>query len=455
MFTDKGKNLVARKVGGLTDACIDYISVGIGGRPIPSTILNVPDNSHQSSMMTNMVHEVARVPVLSSLPTTNGIVKCIAELPNDLNCEFTEVGIWTHESNVASAHPSTQIISAFDDTENWLYEGTEDLPIIINTSDTSDFYYPDVQCGDYPADPDDPDVPTLAMYSPYDDILWSMNPERKVRKEGFRLSTEGIIFRGDSSTLGSSLPYSTPASGSINLSVNGLPFDLAGPDDELRLSYFVSPVDDDTIPDSVRIAVHFRTSDDKYAKWHIMQNNPQVTTNMTTTTDSNVVTFDSTPTYLRDGDMLWKDTLMRYPAQFHYTGAQSGILSMNCGISGTSTAAINQILFSNSDKTVNNTYFTQRTKLDANDSTTDRNKITYDSGFLWANVAEIIVYVTVSQTDPSNYYVGLDSLSFVNTDPANPGYGMVAYDIAKNYETRGIITRVGSPTSVIFEVQIV
>ena len=114
MFTNDGRNLVARKLSGITDSCLDYLAIGIGGRPIPSTIGSVSDNSHQSQYMTQMEHEVLRVPIISTLPTTNGTVKCIAELPNDFNCEFTEVGIWTHRDNAGSSHPRTQVIAAFD-----------------------------------------------------------------------------------------------------------------------------------------------------------------------------------------------------------------------------------------------------------------------------------------------------------------------------------------------------
>lgn len=443
MFTNDGRNLVARKLSGITDSCLDYLAIGIGGRPIPSTIGSVSDNSHQSQYMTQMEHEVLRVPIISTLPTTNGTVKCIAELPNDFNCEFTEVGIWTHRDNAGSSHPRTQVIAAFDTTEAWKYNGTTDISVVQSASGDADFAKHNVMAATVPA-----------MYSPYNDLLWTMRPDRRTNKEGFRLSTHGILMGGDSSTLGTSFPLATPGSGSINLSVNGLPFDNAGPDDELRLSYFVASTGT-TIPTTMRFLVMFKTSDNKYAKWS-MRHEP-ASISMTTVTNSSQATISAASASLRNGDLVWNSSAMQYPSSFYYaTGSDTtGSLSMIGGITRTGTVDINPVVWADTTvKSRNNGYFTQRTKLQ-NDTAANRTQIDYDAGFLWANVSEIFIYTRVNTSSSSSYYIGLDALSFVNTDTANPGYGLVAYDIAKNYPTRGVLTRQGSPTSVVFEVQVV
>ena len=447
MFTDGGRNLVARKVGGLTDSCIDFISVGIGARPIPSTIAGVSDTSHQSGPLRQMVHEVARVPVISTLPSDNGRIKCIAELPNTLNCEFTEVALWTHQFNAGSGRPVTQNIAAFDTNENWMIDGTTPLNTIESASGDAEFANHSTEAT----------AGNKSMFSPYDDLLWTMVPSRNVRKEGFRFSTHGVLMRGDSSTLGSSIPYSTPASGGIHLSVNGLPFDTAGPDDELKLSYFVTPTSGTSAPYNVRMLVLFKTTDNKYAKWHLLHN-PSASISMITAVDSKntTITYSSS---LRDGDVVYSATNMAYPSPFYWNaaGENNGTLTLKSGTGGSASVSINNIIFQNSVATIANSYFTQTTKLQ-NDDVAGRTKIAYDTGFLWSNVSEIIVYSTIDSTmgvSSTTHYLGLDALSFVNNDTANPGYGMVAYDIARNYPTRGILTRQGSPTSVVFEVQIV
>lgn len=442
MFTNEGKGLVARKVGGLTDSCIDYLAIGIGGRPIPSTIANVADNSHQSQYMTQMVHEVARVPVISTLPLSDGRIKCIAELPNDLNCEFTEVALWTHAQNAGSGHPPTQVIAAFDQTENWKYDGTTDLLTKTTVSGEADFAQQEALSSTM-----------KASYSPYDDLLWTMRPDRRTNKEGFRLSTHGILLRSNMSTIGSGWPMSASGGNSIKRSVSGLPFDTAGPDDQLKLSYFITAPASTTPPSSVRVMVWFKTSDNKYAKWHFKQDTTMAAGTVTTTSGSASVTL-SADTDLRHGDILWNSSAMEYPTQFFYADGSTtaGTLSMKGGKTRTGSIDVNPITWGDATvKSRNNSYFTQYTKLQ-NDSVSGKTDITYDSGFLWANVSEIIVY---SEISTAGFYLGLDALSFVNTDTANPGYGMVAYDIAKNYPTRGIVTRQGSPTSVVFEVQIV
>ena len=150
---------------------------------------------------------------------------------------------------------------------------------------------------------------------------------------------------------------------------------------------------------------------------------------------------------------------MAYPSPFYWNaaGENNGTLTLKSGTGGSASVSINNIIFQNSVATIANAYFTQTTKLQ-NDDVAGRTKIAYDTGFLWSNVSEIIVYSTIDSTmgvSSTTHYLGLDALSFVNNDTANPGYGMVAYDIARNYPTRGILTRQGSPTSVVFEVQIV
>lgn len=442
MFTNKGRDLVARKVGGLTDSCIDYLSVGIGARPIPSTIAGVSDNSHQSAYMTQMIHEVARVPVVSTLPTSNGIVKCMAELPNGLNCEFTEVALWTHGENAASSHPKTQIIAAFDPTENWKYNGSTELNPIITASGEADFFQHQALAG----------AGTEASYSPYNDLLWTVRPDRRINKEGFRLSTHGILMRGTASTIGSDWPFATPTGNYVSRSVNGLPFDTAGPDDELKFSYFISAPASTTPPTSTRFAIWFKTTDNKYAKWQYKQTQG-VVASLTTQAGSAAVTLVANADLRRD-DVLWSSSSLEYPTQFFYDGSSTtvGSLSMKAGKALTGNVEVNPVVWGDATvKTRNNSYFTQYTKLQ-NDTAFNKAAITYDTGFLWANVAEIIIYV---ETATDTYYVGFDALSFVNTDTANPGYGMVAYDIARNYETRGVITRQGSPTNIVFEVQIV
>lgn len=450
MFTDNGKRLIARKIGGMTDSGIDFLSIGIGANAIQPTISGVSDVSHQSGPMLQMGHEVARIPVVSTLPSRDGVIKCLAELPSNINCEMTEVGLWTHDINSGSTRPRTQVVSAFDSSESWLQNGTTSLNVITSQSGDTDYtrHNAEVSAGRY------------SMYSPYNDIMWSMKPDRRVRKEGFRFSQQGILMRGDSSNLGS-WPYSLPASNYVSRMINGLPFDAAGPDDELRLSYFVSPTNHTTSPDSVKMAVVFRTSDGKAAVWRILHN-PSTTINIGYTSGSSQVSLTKS-LVLRDGDTLWNATALGYPVTFNYNdpsvpngSATTGTISMKAAIAtGTYTSAINQVAMSHlTNKSMNNVYFTQRTRL-FDDTVDNRTSITYDQGFMWANVVEMRVFTTVNSSPASNVYIGFDALSYINTDVVNPGYGMVAYDVARNYETRGVVSRLGSPTSVLFEVKLV
>lgn len=439
MFTDKGKNLVARKLGGVSDACFDYLSLGIGGRPVPPVISGIPDSSFRISELSKMRHEVLRVPVISALPTTNGTVKCMAELPNAFNGEFTEVALWTHQSNAAAGGPQTQILSLFEQEEGWKTSVTGDvLPFYRTPSGVVD--YSNVSGAQ-------------SFFSPYDDILWTVKAYRRVRKEGFRIGTTGVLVSGGMSTLGS-IPY-TPSGDYISVPVpGGLPFDAASTSDELRLSYFVSPITTSTptAPTAVKLLVEFIASDGSKARWSLQPTKSTNTSQITIVNESNVIAINTNNTWVRNGDELWASDTFAYPVTVYKTGETLASISMDATQNRTDDVAINPVVYEYSNATVANTYFTQYTQL-VESSVANRNAVVYDSAFLWSNVVEMRVYADVD--GGSSCYVGLDAITFVNTDATNPGYGMVAYDVAKNYETRGILTRIGSPTSVIFEVQVV
>lgn len=432
MFTDHGKNLVARKLGGLTDACLDYIGVGIGARPVPNVTFDSTDiGAHQSQPLRSLKQEVARVPVLSALPTNNGTIKCVAELPSSLTCEFTEVGIWTHGDNAASNRPPNSLIAAFDHPEQWSVGSTALSDVETVDASASDFASQDA-------------VTLKAMFNPYDDALWTIRGYRRVRKEGFRYGRNGILLKGDFSTLtGATTPF-TESGSKVTLPLKGLPFDTASPDDHIALSYFVSIIDGGSVtaPTDIRFAVTFVTSDNKRAKWHILHKPQSATFDGP---GSEVTSISTIPlAELRNGDQI-SGAALKYPADFYYTSGNTGRLTLNAD-AGVKSLIVNSIDLQATSK--GNAYFTQYTKL--NEPATERSTITYDTGFLWSNVSSLEVRAAAG----AGYYLGLDALSFINTDEVNPGYGLVAYDVAYNYETRGIQTRNNNPTVIVFEVQV-
>ena len=432
MITDLGKGLVARKLSGVSDSCFDYMAVGIGARPSPNSTVTGP---YLAAPRTALRHEIIRVPVISALPTSDGKIKCVAELPSSFVCEFTEVGLWTHRENTASNRPQSQQLCSFQPYEGWKYNGTTQISTVATVSGDVDFARHN-------------SATNKVMHSSYDDILWTVKTERRARKEGFRLGSYGALIRGDVSTATGTGANVWAATGNyVSTLVNGLPFDASSLDDELGISYFVSTntSGSTTPPSATKLSVHFVTSDAKYAKWNIERGTAASLT-ATSTTGSTAATWTGGPV-VRRGDYL-TGTGLGYSTEVYPTSSTGGTLTYAATASGTNTWGVNAYDFSTSS--LGNTYYADYTKL--SETATGRNAITYDTGFKWANVVEIRVY---GSTGGTSHWIGLDSLIFTNTDQSNPSYGMMAYDIAFNYETRGIQTRVNSPTNVLFEVSVV
>lgn len=435
MITQVGKGILARKLSGITDSCFDYLAVGIGARPSPNASIT---GAHLSAPLTALRHEVLRVPVVSALPTDSGSIKCVAELPSSFVCEFTEVGLWTHKENAGSGRPQSQQLATFTPSENWKSSDGPLLKTIVTGSGEVDYLQHNA-------------LTEKAAVSPYDDILWTVRTDRRVRKEGFRLGSHGIVVKGDISNIsGASPDVWTFSNRYVSRQLNGLPFDSSATVDELSLAYFVSTNDQGstTAPGSIKLSVQFVTSDGKYAKWNVVRTGQSITLTPGVSAGATVLPFDPGASVVRRGDYVSHPSVTKYPTEIYPTSSTSGdvTFSLNAGTLG---AGLSVNAFDLSTTSSGNCYYTDYTQLQ--ETSTSRSAIVYDAGFKWANVVEMRVYANAG----SSHWIGLDSLTFTNVDKMNSSYGLVAYDVAFNYETRGIQTKVNSPTNVMFEVQVV
>lgn len=444
MITDVGRGLVARKLSGVTDSCFDYLSLGIGARPVVSTA----NGQHQSGPLTAMKHEVVRVPVTTAMPLNTGKIKCVAEVPSSLNCEFTEVALWTHSENSGSNRPQSESLSSFHSREVWkFYDASATATALLSTitSASGDT--------DYASHTALANAGTKAMHSPYNDLMWLTGLERRAKREGFRLDSEGIVVRGDMSSFSTSVPNTWAVSGDyIFKNVSGFSYDASAAVDEIGLAYFLSTTAkaSTTAPTSIRMSVQFITDAGKKASWNMIRT-PQSMTACNTTAGSASITYTGSPV-VRRGDLLTNPQLPPSGVtEFYPTASGAGLVGFAALSTGSAGATVNAINLAN-DST-GNAYFTDYVTLQ--EPTTARMAMKYDADFKWANVTEVRVYADVDHATPTNYWLGLDSLIFTNTDKMNSTYGMVAYDIAFNYETRGVRTKANSPTNVLFEVSVV
>jgi hypothetical protein len=358
-------------------------------------------------------------------------------------CEFTEVGLWTHRENTGSARPQSQQIATFQTTEPWL-NGLNSTPISLVDSEPADADYDNHNAFITGGSP-------KAFFSSTNDLIWTSRLERRARKEGFRLGTQGMIVRGDLSAFTGLEPNG--GTGYIKLPVNGYSFDASSVIDELSLAYFLSTNSQSatTPPTSIKLSVQFVTNDSKVAKWNVERKNQ--TALVFTATSPNVLpkaTYVPSSTVMRRGDMLTGSGLPYATSVYFDPAVTNGVYLSNIP-TGSGSWGVNT--FDLAASSAGNAYYTDYTQLSETAST--RSTITYDAGFKWANVSETRIYVGVNDASPANFWVGLDSLRFSNVDESNPTYGLVAYDVAFNYETRGIQTRTSSPTNVLFEVSVV
>ncbi len=413
MLTVHGKNILAKKLSGTTDSCFDYLSLGIGARPVPTVATT---GVHQSGPLMAMNHEVLRVPVVSALPTTTGTIKCVAEVPSSFMCEFTEVGLWTHRENTGSARPQSQQLATFQTTEPWL-NGLNSVPISLVDSEPADADYDNHNAFITGGSP-------KAFFSSTNDLIWTSRLERRARKEGFRLGTQGMVVRGDLSAFTGLEPNG--GTGYIKLPVNGYSFDASSVIDELSLAYFLSTNSQSatTPPTSIKLSVQFVTNDSKVAKWNVERKNQ--TALVFTATSPNVLpnaTYVPSSTVMRRGDMLTGPGAgLPYATSVYFDPTVANGVYLSTIPTGSGSWSVNA--FNLAASSAGNTYYTDYTQI--SEAATSRSTITYDAGFKWANVTEIRIYVGVNDASPANFWVGLDSLRFSNTDASNPTYGMVA-----------------------------
>ncbi len=438
MITDVGKTIIAKALSGVTDSCFDYLSLGIGARPMPPGT-----GAHQSRPLTQMDHEVLRVPIISAMPMNDGKIKCVAEIPPSFNCEFTEVGLWTHKENAGSNRPSSKQICSFVPNEGWSYNNV--TPLKYKQEDNVATQSGDIDFAKLNA------LTERAAFSAYNDMLWTTKLDRRARKEGFRLDNWGILTRGDMSTITGASPAAWSVGGNyIRMNALGFNFDLSAAVDELGLAYFVSPnaAGSTTAPSTIQISIQFVTSDNKYAKWNLERKNQTALSAGTTTAGSPNITYTTGSTIVRRGDQLTGGGIAT-PTDVYPTSATAAKL----GFLPTGTVGSGQSFSVNAfdlSITNGNAYYTDYIQL--KETANARMAMTYDSGFKWSAVNEMRVYVS---TGSNAHWIGLDSLTFTNVDNMNSTYGMTAYDIAYNYETRGVRTKENSPTNVLFEVSVV
>ena len=119
MITNKGKDIIAKYLIGITPAYASYMAFGCGAQP-----LTTGDLYGEYSTKDTLDFEMFRVPISSrGYVEENGVNKIVftSELPNLEQYGMTEIGIYPSGSNPTASTIDSRVLFNFSDTENWEY----------------------------------------------------------------------------------------------------------------------------------------------------------------------------------------------------------------------------------------------------------------------------------------------------------------------------------------------
>lgn len=134
MFTSAGQNIVAKYMLGQIPAFASYIAIGCGPTPLRQT------DTDQLPSSGTMAFETFRGKVISRGYVNNGGTSELvltAELPTDDRYEITEIGIFPSQSNDNAGVADSRMLLRFDGSEAWTTNGTDSIPTITASLDTT------------------------------------------------------------------------------------------------------------------------------------------------------------------------------------------------------------------------------------------------------------------------------------------------------------------------------
>lgn len=313
MITERGKGLVARALANQIPSAFSYIALGVGAQPqVPVTVIEdtvaqlttdydgtptylgdgvwayesdtglaklgdgvtayaslpyeangIQYETEEIKNKTKMNFEAFRVPVSGSSVLYEGgktKIALSATLPSAQRYEFSEIGVFSAESNSLLNTEPPRMIYTFSDSEGWEFHDESTI------SDVG--YAGSVSSNGFDVDAlADLDVNEQAFFISADnEIFFTANR----KNQRMRIYQDALLVRGDTSTIDDALDVWDVTGNHVHVTGNLVDLTKARPDDELKIALAVmnsnyNYIDAAGVADEVRVAIRFMSSEDSTA----------------------------------------------------------------------------------------------------------------------------------------------------------------------------------------------
>ena len=257
MITNKGKDIIAKYLIGITPAYASYMAFGCGAQP-----LTTGDPYGEHSTKETLDFEMFRVPISSrGYVEEDGVNKIVftSELPTTERYEITEIGIFSAGGNPDASGFDSRPLLLFTEEEQWQYGNTtfENISLPITTALDDPLNTNIIATG-------------LSVFQSAADNPIFFKAGRNERNERCRFFNNMIFVKGNYSTIKDITDVTSDLAEKYHIQKTGLNLNLSqnSLSDEIKIAFSI--VDKNaasyTNPDSVKIILEFIDSNNKYAR---------------------------------------------------------------------------------------------------------------------------------------------------------------------------------------------
>ncbi len=257
MITNKGKDIIAKYLIGITPAYASYMAFGCGAQP-----LTTGDSYGEYSNKDTLDFEMFRVPISSrGYVEEDGVNKIVftSELPTTERYEITEIGIFSAGGNPDASGFDSRPLLLFTEEEQWQYGNTtfENVSSPITTA------------------LDDPlntniIATELSVFQTAADNPIFFKAGRNERNERCRFFNNMLLVKGNYSTIKDITDVTSSLAAKYHIQKTGLSLNLSqnSLSDKIKIAFSLvnKNASSYTNPDSVKIILEFIDSNNKYAR---------------------------------------------------------------------------------------------------------------------------------------------------------------------------------------------
>jgi hypothetical protein len=257
VITNKGKDIIAKYLIGITPAYASYMAFGCGAQP-----LTTGEPYGEYSTKEALDFEMFRVPISSrGYVEENGVNKIVftSVLPTTERYEITEIGIFSAGGNPDASGFDSRPLLLFTEEEQWQYGNTtfEDVSSPITTA------------------LDDPlntniIATELSVFQSAADNPIFFKAGRNERNERCRFFNNMIFVKGNYSAIKDITDVTSSLAAKYHIQKTGLSLNLSqnSLSDQIKIAFSLVNKDADsyTNPDSLKIILEFIDSNENYAR---------------------------------------------------------------------------------------------------------------------------------------------------------------------------------------------